>query len=104
MKAIRRDKIQRDIEAGKMEAKCNQVLTDDYAYDNAANFQRSDWKRAAVLEYSKRQYSKADEQVCYFAPSDFHYSTGRAYWNLDGTIAFTPLCNHYYTLRYKSAS
>lgn len=101
MQTIRRDKLQRDIEAGKMEAKCDMVLTDDFAFDGSVNFQKSDWLPAEVVPYAKRQYRDDAHRVCYFDPYDFRYSTGRAYRNLDGTISFTICANHYYTLRYR---
>lgn len=97
MKTIRRDWLKRQIEKGVVEAKVNYALTDDYAYDNSVNNQRTKvWKPAVVCEHSKRTY---DRPVVYFADFDFKTSTGYAGWEEDGTITFCPLSSEYYTLR-----
>ena len=73
------------IEKGKIEIKCDMILTDDYAFDNATNCQKHSWKKA---------------DISCFSNEDFKYKSGRAYWNQDKTgIKWVMLCNHYYTCR-----
>ena len=88
-KTVRRDWLKRQIAKGNIEIKCNMILTDDYAYDNASNCQKSDWKKANIENFSEQ---------------DFKYQSGYAYWNEDKTeISWTMLCNHYYTCRIREA-
>ncbi|HHT9137752.1 MAG TPA: hypothetical protein ACFYEK_10995, partial [Candidatus Wunengus sp. YC60] len=84
VKTIRRDWIKRQIAKGNMEIRCKMVLTDDYAYDNDSNFQKSEWKLAKIEDFNE---------------SDFTYSTGHASQAEDNLINWTMLCNHYYQLR-----
>lgn len=84
MKTVNRGWLKRQIEKGLVEIKCDMVLTDDYAFDVAYNYQKDDWKKAEIKN---------------FHDQDFKYKSGRAYWNADGTISWIMLCNHYYTVR-----
>lgn len=84
MKIVRRDWIKRQIIAGNVEIKTDMILTDDYAFDAAYSFQKKDWVKADIK---------------YFDDNDFRYKTGYAYLNEDGTISWTMLANHYYTIR-----
>jgi hypothetical protein len=84
MKIVNRGWLKKQIEKGNIEIKCEQVLTDDYAFDAAFNFQKSDWVKADIKNFNDQ---------------DFKFKTGRAYWSQDGTISWTMLCNHYYTCR-----
>ena len=81
---IRRDWLKKQITLGNIEIKCDMILTDDYAFDSASNFRKSEWKKADIKD---------------FRDQDFKYSSGSAYKNNDGTISWTMLCNHYYTCR-----
>ena len=81
---VKRNWLRKQIELGNIEIKCNMILTDDYAFDNATNCQKSDWKKADINDFRKE---------------DFKYKSGYAYWNPDNTINWTMLANHYYTCR-----
>ena len=86
-RTVRRDWIKRQIIAGNIEIKTDMILTDDYAYDNASNCQKSDWRTADIKDFND---------------ADFKYGSGRAYWSEDReTISWTMLANHYYTIRVK---
>lgn len=79
--------LKKQIIAGNIEIKRTQILTDDYAFDAAYNFQKSDWKLANIEDFTEM---------------DFKYGSGRAYWNDDKTVInWTLLANHYYECRLK---
>jgi hypothetical protein len=83
-KTVRRDWLKKQIEKGNIEIKCDQILTDDYAHDDATNCGKTTWAKADIKDFSIH---------------DFSYFTGHANWNDDGTIHWTMLTNHYYTCR-----
>lgn len=85
---VRRDWIKRQIIAGNIEIRTDMILTDDYAYDNSANCQKSDWELADIKN---------------FHDADFKYKSGHAYRADNGNIAWTMLANHYYTIRLKKS-
>lgn len=45
---IRRDWLKRQILKGNVMVKCKGVYTDDYAFDAAYNYQKTDWMKAAI--------------------------------------------------------
>lgn len=49
-KTIRRDKLKRDIEKGLYVAKCDGRYTDDYAWDAANNYGKTDFAPAILVE------------------------------------------------------
>ena len=111
-KTIKRNWLKKQIEAGNMEAKCNYVLTDDYAFDNAYNFRKTEWLPARISHPTYREIALQNgsvitqrddedykEGALNFKDYDFTFSTGRAYRNDDGTISFYPLSGESYTLR-----
>ena len=81
---VRRDWLKRQIIKGNIEIKTDMILTDDYAFDNAYNCQKSGWRKANIESYTDQ---------------DFKYSYGALHKNEDGTLSWTMLCNHYYTCR-----
>ena len=82
---VNRGWLKNQIAKENIEIKCQQILTDDYAFDAGYNYQKSDWKKADIKNYTYQ---------------DFKYKSGRAYWNNDRTqIEWIMLCNHYYTCR-----
>ena len=95
MKTIRRDKIKRLIENGKIEARCKYRYTDDYAYDNIANFGKTGWLPARISS----GYSDKKEGYINFEEHDFRYKSGTAWENEDGTITFMVLSNNSFALR-----
>jgi hypothetical protein len=48
MTTMRRDTLKKMIEAGKLEAKCLFSYTDDYAFDNATGFGKTEWMPARI--------------------------------------------------------
>jgi hypothetical protein len=111
---IKRNWLKKQIELGKVEAKCNFKLTDDYAWDNADNFGKTDWMPARISHPTYAEYTTACGSVCTrcvdddfvqgslnFHDSDFAYKTGYACHNDDGTIRFSVLSGELYTLRIK---
>jgi len=112
MKTIRRDWLKKQIEKGNVEAKCNYIMTDDYAFDDAYNCQRTGWKPARISNPTWKEVTLQNgitqtvqdsddlkDGYTNFRDYDFTMSTGRAYWNEDETISFCPLSSEYYTLR-----
>ena len=47
-KTIKRNWLMKQVEDGKMEVKCRYHLTDDYAFDNANDFGKTEWKPARI--------------------------------------------------------
>jgi hypothetical protein len=87
METVRRDWIKKQIIAGNVLIKCDMILTDDYAMDNALKFQKTEnWEKADIKNFSDQ---------------DFKYKSGHAYWanKAEGIISWTMLCNHYYTIK-----
>ena len=112
MKTIRRNWLKKQIELGKVEAKCNYKFTDDYAFDNAYNNQKTGWLPARISNpvygevtlqngITRTVSTDSDWKEGYvnFRNYDFTMSTGGARWNEDGTIGFSPLSSENYTLR-----
>ena len=93
---IRRDYIKKQIALGKVEARCNYKLSDDYSFDSAIDYGKTEWLPVKLSEPKNRTYS---EPCIYFADYDFKFSTGMAWKNDDGTITFAPLASECYTLR-----
>lgn len=117
-KTIRRDWIKKQIALGNIEAKCDYIYTDDYAFDNAYGFQKTDWMIARLAPERKweeiilpngntthrliNSEELTKEGFMSFEAHDFEYSTGRCYWDENcETISFIPLSGHSYTLRIK---
>lgn len=97
--------IMKQVAKGNIEAKCNFRHTDDYAYDNAVNFGKTEWMPARLNPeriYGDHGCLNSDEQhkdgFMSFDASDFRWKSGGAYWNDDGTIALYGAGEHY-TLR-----
>ncbi|MDA3940493.1 MAG: hypothetical protein PF693_14480 [Spirochaetia bacterium] len=87
---VRRDWIKRQIIKGNIEIRTDMILTDDYAYDNSANCHESkEWNIADIKN---------------FTDHDFKYKSGYAYKNEDGSIKWTMLANHYYTIRLRKTA
>lgn len=91
---VNRGWLLRQVEAGNVEVKCNYSMTDDYAFDAAYNFGKTDWMPA-------QDYFKKDG--CALA---WYFSTkgGFAYWNEDKSeIAMSVYSNYSLQLRIKAA-
>lgn len=114
-KAVRRDWLRKQVEAGKIEVKCNFYLTDDYAFDNANKGGTTDWMPARIKhpKYEKHlnQWGYEDSHVVdddcpqgfmNFWESDFSGKSGSAYWENDTLIRFRIHSNASYTMRVKT--
>jgi len=97
MTKIRRDKLQRDIEAGRMEARLY------YGYDGRSVHQGSEWRPAKVVPYGQRMQANSDGFVC-FDPYDFKYKTGAAWQHDDGIVQLGLPGGESWYLRYKQAA
>ena len=115
-KTIRRDWLKKQIEAGKVEAKCNFHYTDDYAFDNAYGFGKTEWMPAHIMHptFERRtNYVGNPVDVCVnddrreghlnFLQCQFSSTPNVCYWQDDGTIRFGWHSNESYTLRIKQA-
>lgn len=111
-KTIRRDWLKRQIEAGKMEVRCNYSFTDDYAFDDATGFGKTDWMPARirrplfekVVNYVGNTVDHCvddDRKPGYmnFDAGLFEYAPNVLYRKEDGTIRFSPMACLSYTLR-----
>lgn len=111
-KTIRRDTLMKMIDAGKIEAKCDIHLTDDYGFDNANGFGKTGWMKARIsrptwktitLQYGIERDVVDDrdfiEGAMNFKTHDFNGNCGKAWMQPDGTIFFYIHSNLSYTLR-----
>ena len=92
---VRRDWLKKQIEAGKMEIRCLQDLTDDYAYDSANNGGRTEWMDG--VEWVKNQSKNLYDWK-------FRSTSGGAYREKDGKIIFYVYSNLCYELREKGGN
>lgn len=94
---IRRKTILNYIKAGRVAGKCEYRLTDDYAWDNADNFGKTNW----MLCRLKQDVKDFQHGFINFDESDFssRFKTGGASLNKDGTIRFSIHSNLCYTLK-----
>ncbi len=113
-KTVRRDWLKKQVEAGKVEAKCDMRLTDDYAFDSAYGFGKTDWMPARiskpVFEMVKNYVGNeidhcvdSDRLDGYVNFRDHHFEgiSGYAKRNEDGTIYLHSGGSESYTLRIK---
>jgi len=114
MKTIRRDWLKRQIEKGNVEAKCQHDLTDDYQFDNANDFGKTDWMEARmsrptykeVTNYVGNKVTVVDDRdfidgIMNFKDYEFTGKSGGAYRTNDETIHLYVHSNLSYTLRIK---
>ena len=102
MKKPNRRWIMRQVAKGNIEAKRNYRHTDDYAYDNAYNFGKTDWMPARLNPeriYNERGCVNSSEMYkegfMSFDASDFSWGSGGAYYNDDGTISLYGAGEHF---------
>ena len=113
METIRRDWLKRQVAAGRVEAKCEMHLTDDYLYDAASNFGKTDWMQARLCIPKFGVVVPGERERCIdhdfiegqmnLRESDFTGNCGRAYWENKeaGLIHLSVHGNLWYTLRLK---
>ena len=112
MKTIKRNWLKKQIELGKVEAKCNYHMTDDYAFDNAYGFGKTDWMKARISRptwkevelYNGNKKTIVDNHdfidgQMNFKDYDFEGKPGRAWGNENGTITLYVHSNLSYELR-----
>lgn len=109
---IQRDWLKKQIEKGLVEAKCELHLTDDYQFDDANGFGKTEWLPAHIMHPTmrtvtldngvEREIVVADNRLeghlnlyAYY----FDRNGGSAHRNADGTIHLRIHSNLYYSLR-----
>jgi len=98
MKTVNRGWLKRQVEAGKVEAKCVNYLTDDYAFDASNNFGRMSEFKPAVLQ---NRGDKFLHGVVNLHAEEFNNKGGGAYRSEDGIIHYYVHSNLSYELRIK---
>lgn len=112
---VRRDWLRKQVEAEKMECRCDGHYTDDYLLDAAGNFGKTEWKPARIRHprFEPREMPGGfTRDVCVdpdtrdgfmnMMECDFTGNCGRAYAAADGkTISLHVHSNLSYTLRFK---
>ena len=112
MNTINRAWLKRQVAAGKIVARCEYRLTDDYRFDDANDLGRSGWLKTRIREpqwATFTNYAGAMQEYCVdddrvagrinFDAHDFTSKSGGAYRNADGTITLRVHSNLVYTLR-----
>lgn len=94
---VRRDKLMRDIAKGLYVAKCDYRYTDDYAFDNANGFGKTDWKEAVIKRPSENHRNDVIA-----LPEYYFEGSGCAWRNNDDTVNLSVHSNKSYTLKLKS--
>lgn len=99
-KTVNRGWLKRQIQAGNVRAKCDFHYTDDYAWDDAVNFQRTDWMPAyfnppqvweeITLPNGNKSHrctnnhERNPQGYISFNDHDLDSTSGRAHWDEDG--------------------
>lgn len=102
MRTINRGWLKRQVAKGLVEARCEGHYTDDYAWDAANNFGRTEEFLPAEIEERRVPGGPVvarKEGVLFFDPEDFSCDTGRCYAEDDGKIRFYIHSNLSYVLR-----
>jgi len=76
MSTINRGMLKNRARQGRLMARCNYRMTDDYRYDAASNFGKTEWMSVELDEGVC--WSERKEGVMYLSPDDFT-GHGRAY-------------------------
>ena len=113
METVRRDWLKKQVAAGRIEAKCDYHYTDDYLYDAASNFGKTDWMQARLCVPKFGSEIPGERERCLdhdfiegqmnLRADDFTGNCGRAYWanKEQGLIHLRVHSNLSYTLRIK---
>lgn len=112
MKTIKRNWLKKQIEDGKVEAKCDYSMTDDYAFDNAncfgatgfakARISRPTFKTITLPNGAEREVLEDSDTIdgaMNFKEYEFTGKSGAAYKTDDGLIRLRVHSNLVYTLR-----
>lgn len=95
-KRVNRKKLMADIMAGLYEAKCDYRYTDDYAFDDAYGFGKTDFMPARVGNFETGYCSFREDYFRSLKEYGAYLS-----FNADGSISLSPHSNLSYTLRLK---
>lgn len=98
---INRQSLKKLIASGALEAKCDGHYTDDYAYDAAANFRKTEWLPARYVDAQMARHENSEPGTLTFGNWDFKTSSGLAYLDKDGSYSLHVHSNLSYTLRLK---
>ena len=112
MQTVNRGWLKKQIANGKVEAKCRYAMTDDYRFDNANEFGKTDWMQARFyypvfgkvtlqngITITRCEKDDRKEGQANFSESDLKTKSGAAYRNDDGTITLRIHSNEVWTLR-----
>ena len=112
MRTINRAWLMRQVDAGKMEARCTLRLTDDYTFDTAYNYGKTGWMPARIRRPVFKEMALPNGNVIEYSVNDdftddqmnlqeYHFTgkSGGAYRNEDGTIHLRVHSNLHYELR-----
>ena len=97
MTTVNRGKLWRAIQAGKLQAKCLFHYTDDYAYDAASKYGRTDWLPAWPIPDSG-SYSTPEGKIG-IGRWELHSKSGRAYIDDKGDMVLRVHGNLVYHVR-----
>lgn len=77
---VNRGWLRKQIEAGNVEVKCDYSMTDDYAWDNASGFGKTDWMPARIRHPKFTEYTNDVGNTCHRCIDDDRKD---GYMNLD---------------------
>lgn len=98
MKTVNRGWLKKQVQAGKVEGRCDGHYTDDYAFDAANGFGRTTgWKPVRIRPATGFDHDY--ENFINLWADDFTSKSGKAYTHDDGTIIYYVHSNLSYTLR-----
>jgi hypothetical protein len=100
-KTINRGWLKKQLVKGNVEAKCDMRLTDDYAFDNATGFGKTEWAPARYVENKHQGDNRYEQNATLIDDWDFKTKSGCAYQTDDGLIHLIVYSGHSYSLRIK---
>jgi hypothetical protein len=98
-KTINRGWLKKQIAKGNIEAKCNHRLTDDYAFDAATGFGKSEWAPARYVANKHQCDEQYDKGITLI--DDFDFRGKMAYQTDDGLIHLIVYSGYSFDLRIK---
>lgn len=113
---LNRGWLKKEIAKGNIEAKCNYSYTDDYAFDNANDFGKTNWQPVRIRHPRFESYTYPNgstidrcvdddrkEGYLNLNEGDFSGKSGGLYRTNDGEIRFYVHSNLSYTVRVKAS-
>lgn len=101
MKTANRGMLKNRARDGRLIAKCDYRFSDDYQYDAASNFGKTDWMPVVLNDNGEGErinWRDREEGKMYLDP-DYFRGHGRAWYNGDDTITLIVHSNLSYTLK-----